>query len=118
VTTAYAVVAVVYSLALVMSVRMKLVRDPRAVEVIGGIVGVPLRLFPVLAFLELAGAVGLLAGIAFEGLGIAAAVALMAYFIGAAGSHIRVRDFAPEHLLPAFVLLVAAVAALVLRLAA
>lgn len=117
-TIAYALVAVVYSLMLVMSVRMKLVLAPRAVEVIGGVVGVPLRFFPVLALLELAGALGLLAGIAFEAAGIAAAVSLVAYFIGAAGSHVRVRDFAPEHILPAFVLLVAAVAALVLRLAA
>ena len=59
---AYAVVAVVYSPMLVMSVRLKLVRDPRAVEVIGDLHGVPLSLFPALATLELAGAIGLWTG--------------------------------------------------------
>jgi DoxX-like family len=113
---AYAVIAVVYSFMLVMSVRMKLVRHPTAVEVIGGIHGVPMALFPVLGALELAGAVGLVAGIPVEGLGVAAAAGLVAYFIGATASHIRVRDFVPEHVVPALVMLAMATAALVLRL--
>src|ERR671923_1355807 len=101
----YVVVAVIYSLMLAMSVRMKLVRDPRAIEVIGDIHGVPLPLFPVLAALELGGAVGLLVGIAFEPLGVAAGVGLVAYFVAATASHIRVRDLTPEHFLPALVML-------------
>ncbi len=115
---AYDIVAVIYSLMLVMSVRLKLVRDPTAVEVIGNIHGVPLPLFPVLASLELAGAVGLLVGIGVEALGVAAAVGLVTYFICAIASHIRVRDFAPDHFIPAMLMLTMATAALVLRLAA
>jgi hypothetical protein len=42
---------------------------------------------------------------------------LVAYFVGAVASHIRVRDFAPDHILLALVLLVVSAAALVLRLA-
>jgi hypothetical protein len=111
-------VAVIYSLMLGMSVRMKLGRDPRAIEVIGDVVGVPLRLFPALAALELAGAVGLLVGIAVEAVGVAAGVALVAYFAAAVASHIRVRDFVPEHIFPALLMLAVAATAVVLRLAA
>ncbi|TMK24741.1 MAG: DoxX family protein [Actinobacteria bacterium] len=115
---AYAVVAVIYSLVLVMSVRMKLVRDPRAIEVIGDVVGVPLRLFPLLGALELAGAAGLLVGIEVEAVGVAAGVGLVGYFVGATASHIRARDFVPEHIFPALVLLAVSAAALALGLAA
>jgi len=114
---AYDVVAVIYSLVLVMSVRLKLVRAPNAVEVIGNIHRVPLFLFPALALLELAGAVGLLVGIWVEALGVAAAVGLVMYFVSATVSHIRVRDFAADHVGPALVMLTLASAALVLRLA-
>jgi hypothetical protein len=114
---AYAAVAVIYSLMLANSVRMKLTRDPRVTEVIGDVVGVPLRLFPVLAGLEIAGAVGLVAGIAVEVLGVAAAIGLIAYFVVATASHIRVRDFVPAHILAPLVLIALATAALVLRLA-
>lgn len=115
---AYDVVAVIYSLMLVMSVRLKLVRHPNAIEVIGDIHGVPLSLFPVLASIELAGAVGLLVGIGVAALGVAAAVGLVTYFVSATASHIRVRDFAPDHIIPALLMLTIATAALVLRLAA
>jgi len=53
------------------SASMKLRRNERAVAVIGGTVGVPLRFFPVLASLELAGAAGILIGLWLEPLGIA-----------------------------------------------
>lgn len=115
---AYDVVAVIYSLMLVMSVRLKLARDPNAVEVIGNIHRVPLSLFPALASLELAGAVGLIVGIGVEALGVAAAVGLLTYFVSATASHIRVRDFAPDHLGAVLVMLTLATAALLLRLAA
>ena len=71
---AYIIVAAVFTVMLGMSARMKLVHDPLAVEVIGGVVGVPLRFFPVLALLEVAGAVGLLVGIWLKPLGVAAAM--------------------------------------------
>jgi DoxX-like family len=115
---AYIAVAGVLVVMLSMSARMKLVRDQRAVEVIGGVVGVPLRVFPVLALLEIAGGVGLLAGIWVKPLGVAAGVGLAIYFTVAAVSHLRVRDLSAEHVLPAVVLFALSVAALALRLAA
>jgi DoxX-like family len=115
---AYAIVAVVASVMLAMSARLKLVRDPRAVDLIGDVVGVPLRYFPVLATLEIAGAVGLLVGIAFEPLGIAAGVGLVAYFVVAVLSHVRARDLVRDHIFPAILMLVVSIAALGLRLAA
>jgi hypothetical protein len=114
---AYIAVAGILMVALAMSARMKLVRDQRAVEVIGGVVGVPLRAFPVLAVLEIAGGVGLVAGIWVKPLGVAAGASLAAYFIIATMSHLRVRDLTAEHVLPALVLLAMSVAALLLRLA-
>src|SRR5438045_7380953 len=111
---AYIVVAGVFTVMLTMSARMKLVRDPVAVEVIGGVVGVPLNLFPVLALLEIAGAVGLLAGIALRPLGVAAAACLVVYFVAAVTSHLRKRDLLPAHLFPGVVMLVVATAALAL----
>jgi hypothetical protein len=101
-----------------MSARMKLVRDERAVEVIGDVVGVPLRLFPVLALLEIAGGAGLLVGIGLKLIGVAAGASLVAYFIVAIRSHLRVSDLIADHVFPAVLLLVVSVAALALRLAA
>ena len=115
---AYIIVAVVFSLMLTMSARMKLIRDPLAVEVIGDTVGVPLRYFPVLALLEIAGAAGLLIGIGLEALGVAAAVCLVVYFLVALASHLRKRDLVAAHLFPAVMMLVISVAVLLLRLAA
>jgi DoxX-like family len=115
---AYIIVAGVFAVMLTMSARMKLVRDPLAVEVIGGIVGVPLRLFPTLALLEVAGAAGLLAGIGLKALGVAAGAALVAYFIGAITSHLRKHDLVPGHVGPPTMMLAISAAALALRLAA
>jgi hypothetical protein len=115
---AYIVVAGVFTVMLAMSARMKLVRDPVAVEVIGGIVGVPLRLFPVLSLLEVAGGVGLLAGIGLKLLGVAAGAGLVAYFVGALSSHLRKHDLAPDHIGPSVAMLAISTAALALRLAA
>ena len=115
---AYIVVSVVFTVMLTMSARMKLIHDPMAVEVIGGVVGVPLRVFPVLALLEIAGGVGLLAGIGVKPLGVAAAACLVAYFIVAVSSHVRKRDLAVGHLIPAAMMLVISAVALALSLAA
>ena len=115
---AYIAVAGVLTVMLAMSARMKLVHDQRAVDVIGGVVGVPLGAFPVLAILEVAGGVGLLAGIWLKLLGVAAGAGLVTYFIVAIASHLRVRDLDAEHLFPGVLLLAMSVAALALRLAA
>ena len=116
--TAYIVVAAVFMVMLTMSARMKLVEDPMAVEVIGDVVGVPLRLFPVLALLEIAGGAGLLAGIGFKPLAVTAAAGLFAYFIVALSSHLRRRDLIVRHLFPAVMMLVISASALVLSLGA
>lgn len=115
---AYIVVAGVFTIMLTMSARMKLVREPLAVEVIRGIVGVPLRLFPALALLEVAGGVGLLAGIGLEALGVAAGACLVAYFVVAIASHLRKHDLVASHIGPPVMMLVISAVALVLRLAA
>ncbi|WP_029107048.1 DoxX family protein [Mycobacterium sp. URHD0025] len=57
-------------------------------------VGVPRTWVPVLGLLKGAGAVGLLVGVvAFPPLGVAAAIGLTAFFIGAVITHIRARVF-------------------------
>jgi DoxX-like family len=71
---------------------MKLRRNEQVLATIHGTVGVPERHLPTLAGLEIAGAIGILVGLWLEPLGIAAAVGLIAYFLGAVGGHLRVGD--------------------------
>lgn len=57
-------------------------------------VGVPRSWVPTLGLLKGAGAVGLLVGlVAFPPLGVAAAIGLIAFFVGAVITHIRARVF-------------------------
>ena len=90
---AYVVVSVLTAALLVFSATGKLRRDPRSVTVIHDVVGMPLWSLRWLAACELAGAVGVLAGIAWSPLGIAAAAGLVLYFVGAVLGHVRVGDF-------------------------
>jgi uncharacterized membrane protein YphA (DoxX/SURF4 family) len=108
---AYVVVAVLLAFVLLVSGRGKLVKDEKIVASLTG-AGVPLTWFPRLAALEIAGAVGLLVGIAYRPLGIAAAVGVVLYFAGAVVAHLRVKDV--KGLPVPAVLLLVAVAALVL----
>lgn len=78
-------------------------------------VGVPEDQLDHLAVTLLAGAAGLLVGLFWAPIGIAAAVGLIAYFVLAVAAHIRYRDL--ENLPTPAVVEVLAVAALVLRLA-
>jgi DoxX-like family len=112
--TAYLVVTILFALIVTFSGIGKLRRDPHQVQVIHETVGVPLNFFPLLAACEFAGALGLLAGIKFPGLGVAAGTGLVIYFVGAAVSHLRVGDFKGLGS-PSFMLVVAA-GALALRL--
>lgn len=66
-------------------------RDPRIVESMHS-VGVGDRQIPVLAALELLGALGLLVGIWIAPIGMAAAVCLAIYFFGAVIAHIRAKQ--------------------------
>jgi hypothetical protein len=77
---------------LALSGTLKIRRDPRSVQIIHSKVGVPLKYFPLLATLEFAGALGLLAGIWWPVLGIAAAIGVVLYFVGAIVGHARVGD--------------------------
>jgi uncharacterized membrane protein YphA (DoxX/SURF4 family) len=96
------------------SAVMKLRKNEQVLAVIHGTVGVPQRQLPVLAGLEIAGATGILIGLWLEPLGIAAAVGLVAYFLGAVIGHLRVRD--TKNLAMPLPPLVLAVAVLALRL--
>jgi DoxX-like family len=91
---AYCVLAVVYSGMLTFSGITKLQQHPQAVKIIHEVIGVPLEFFPVLAVCEIAGGVGLLAGIRSARLGIAASVGLVIYFVGAIASHLLAGDVA------------------------
>ena len=110
---AYIVVGALLALALTGSGFAKVTRNKAVVDNLTGI-GVSLSLFPFLAACEFAGAAGLIIGIWWAPLGIAAAIGVVLYFVGAVGAHLRKSDFkgAPN----AGVLLIVAAAALVFRL--
>ena len=111
--TAYSVVAI--ALAAFSGVG-KLRRDAKIVHIVHEVVGVPLKYFPYLATCEFAGALGLLLGIWWPLLGVAAGIGLVAYFAGAIASHVRVGDVAGFG--PAAFLLTLSVVALLLRVLA
>src|ERR1700737_1433121 len=87
--------------------------DPRIVKVIHETVGVPLKYLQMLAACEFAGALGLVLGIWWPCLGVAAGIGLVLYFVGAVVSHLRVDDF--KGVGPATFMLVVAAGALGLR---
>lgn len=111
---AYAVVAGLLALTLAASATFTLQRNPAITESMAK-VGVPDSWLPRLAALKAAGAIGLIAGLWLTPLGMAAAVGVTLYFLGAVLTHLRVKDY---DFAPAAVLALVAVAALVLRAAA
>ena len=108
-------IAVVILMALLVTVSgvAKLRRSPHVVKIINEVVHVPLKWFSWLAACEFAGAIVLLVGIAWPLIGLAAAVGLVIYFLGAIIAHLRVRDIKGINS-PAFLLGVA-VACLITR---
>jgi uncharacterized membrane protein YphA (DoxX/SURF4 family) len=90
--TALLILTVLLAAICLNSAAMKLRKNEAVLASIHGTVGVPLRHLPVLAGLEVAGAAGILIGLWFEPLGIAAAIGLVAYFVGAVIGHLHVRD--------------------------
>jgi len=99
---------------LVVSAAIKLTRREPYVQ--GYLrVGVPEERLNLLAIVLLAGAAGLLFGLAWAPVGIAAAAALIVYFGVAAAAHVRADD--TVNLPTPLILAALAVAALVLRLA-
>ena len=111
---AYLVITILLSAMVAFSGIGKIRRDPRIVQVIHEVIGVPLKYFPLLAACELAGALGLVLGIWWPLLGVAAGIGLVIYFVGASVSHLRVGDV--KGIGPAAFILVVAAAALALRL--
>jgi DoxX-like family len=111
---ALVILTVILAAICVSSAVMKLRQTEQVVAVIGGTVGVPTRYFPILAALEVAGAAGIVIGLWIAPLGIAAALGLVAYFLGALGGHLRVRD--TKNLAMPLPPLALAIAVLVLRL--
>ena len=105
------VVVIVLVLVLIASAVGKLTRQKLQMDVMRK-VGVPDRLVPYLAVIELVGAVGLLVGFAVPWVGIAAGIGVVLYFVGAVVSHLRVRDM---DLAASGGVLALSVAALVLR---
>ena len=96
------------------SAAKKLQRDQQVIDVIVGTVGVPDRYIPALAALELAGAAGIVIGLWYAPIGIAAATGLVAYFVGAVIGHLRVGD--TKVLAMPIVPLLLSIAVLVLRI--
>jgi uncharacterized membrane protein YphA (DoxX/SURF4 family) len=106
-----AVIASLLAAALLLSGQGKLAKDPRQLKTMTS-VGFPEDRMWLLASAEIAGAAGLVAGLFWWPIGVAAAIGVVLYFIGAVGAHLRVRD---TSFAPALVMLLIAVAALVLR---
>jgi hypothetical protein len=111
---AYLIVTLLFAAIVAFSGLGKIRRDPQIVHVICEVVGVPLKYLSLLAAAELAGALGLVLGIWWPSLGVAASIGLVLYFVGAIVSHLRVGDV--KGVGPAAFLLAVAVGALALRI--
>jgi hypothetical protein len=109
---AYLVVTIVLAGMAAFSGLGKLRRDPKIVYIVHDVVGVPLQYFPHLAACEFAGALGLVLGIWWPFLGMAAGIWLASYFAGAIVSHLQVGDV--KEIGPALFMLSISVAALAL----
>jgi uncharacterized membrane protein YphA (DoxX/SURF4 family) len=111
---AYLVITILLAAMATFSGIGKILRHPHIVQVVREVVGVPLKYFPLLAACELAGALGVVLGIWWPVVGVAAGVGLVIYFVGACVSHLRVGDI--KGIGPAAFMLLLAVAALALRI--
>ncbi|GII99790.1 DoxX-like protein [Sediminihabitans luteus] len=109
---AAAIVSVVLALACVMSGAGKVKQVEALTTQLTGL-GVKQQHIPLLGALLLAGAVGLVVGLWWAPIGIAAAVCLALYFAGAVVTHLRAGD---KNVAPVVVLMLLAVAAAVLRI--
>jgi DoxX-like family len=107
-------VSILLAAALAYAAVRKLSHRPDVVESYAR-VGVPEDKLDYLACILLAGAAGLLAGLFWAPIGIAAAVGLVAYFVLAIAAHVRAHDV--DNLPTPVVIELLAATALVLRLA-
>src|SRR6266571_2948848 len=111
--TAYIIVTVLTAAANFFSATLDFIRY-KQVLINMAKAGVPESWITMLGVLKAAGALGLLMGIGVSLVGIAAAVGLILFFIGAIITHLRARDYSFGL---AVVFLLLAVTALVLRVA-
>ncbi|MGA8100657.1 MAG: DoxX family protein [Candidatus Acidiferrales bacterium] len=111
--TAYMAITVVLALLVAFSGLAKIARKADVVKTIHEVIGVPMKYFLLLAVCEFAGAIGLVVGIWLPGLGVAAGIGLILYFVGAVASHLRVGDV--KGIGPAVFMLVLSGGALALR---
>jgi hypothetical protein len=109
--TAAAIVSIALAVVLTASAGAKLVKDKAVMEIMAR-VEFPLENVWRLAVAELAGAIGLVVGLFWWPIGVAAAIGVTLYFVGAVIYHLRVHD---KQLAPVTVLLLLAIAALTLR---
>jgi hypothetical protein len=114
VNTAYLLITLPFVAMVAFSGLGKIRRDPRIVHVIHEVIGLPLKYFSLLAACELAGALGLVLGIWWPSMGVAASIGLVLYFVGATVSHLRVGDV--KGIGPAAFMLAVAAGALALRI--
>jgi uncharacterized membrane protein YphA (DoxX/SURF4 family) len=112
--SAYLVITLVFAAMVAFSGLGKIRRDPRILHVIHEVVGVPLKYFSLLAACEFAGALGLVLGIWWPSIGVAASIGLVLYFVAASVSHLRVGDV--KGIGPAAFMLVLAAGALAMRM--
>jgi hypothetical protein len=97
---------------LLFSAYAKLTHNPEVTATVVA-VGFPERFIWMLAVCEAAGAVGILLGLNWWPIGVAASIGVVAYFVLAVAAHLRAKRF---DLLGAVTILAVAVAVLVLRL--
>ncbi|MFB7515497.1 DoxX family protein [Streptomyces sp. NPDC056144] len=109
----YAVLAAVLALALFASAFLTFTRNPQIMATMTRL-EVPESWLPWLATAKTAGAIGLLVGLVIPFIGVAAAVGVALYFLGAVITHLRGKDYAVA---PLVILTVLPIVALVLRVA-
>ena len=109
----YMAITVLLALLVTFSGLAKIARKADVVKTVHEVIGVPMKYFSLLAVCEFAGAIGLVTGIWWPGLGVAAGIGLVLYFVAAIVSHLRVGD--RNGIGPAVLMLVLAGGALALR---
>lgn len=101
-------------IAITISATGKIKRIPGAVESLAN-AGVKPEQFNKLAVLELLGSAGLLVGIWIQPIGVAAALGIALYFIGAQTAHFRMKD-SFQNMFPATFLFLISAAVFILQL--
>lgn len=107
------ILSIVLGLAMLASGVMKLIRAPRIVSLMAAVHVTPPQL-TVLGALQVASTIGLIAGIWFPPLAIAAAIGLVLYFTGAIVAHVRAGDPAMQGAIMFLLLAIATMVMLVL----